>query len=79
MWCLIINLMAFGVGSVFVFALFKSHAFDQAINFIFRVRTNPILAITQVSRVSILILLNLLTLLSFVILLTSLTLLTLLT
>jgi|NorSeaMetagenome_1021524.scaffolds.fasta_scaffold163256_2 hypothetical protein len=58
MWCLLINLMAFGVGSVFAFALFKSHAFDQAINFIYRVRTNPILAITQVSRVSLLTLLQ---------------------
>ena len=49
MWCLIINLGAFGVGAVFIFVLFKSHMVDQAINFLYRVRTNPILALSQVS------------------------------
>ena len=48
MWCLIINLGAFGVGAVFIFVLFKSHMVDQAINFLYRVRTNPILALSQV-------------------------------
>jgi hypothetical protein len=48
MWCLIINLMAFGVGGIFVLVLFKSHMVDQAINFLYRVRTNPILALSQV-------------------------------
>ena len=51
MWCLIINLGAFGVGAVFIFVLFKSHMVDQAINFLYRVRTNPILALSQVRRV----------------------------
>ena len=48
MWCLIINLMAFGGGGIFVFILFKLHMVDQAINFLYRVRTNPILALSQV-------------------------------
>tara|TARA_B100000780_G_C20793602_1_gene315117 strand:- start:321 stop:497 length:177 start_codon:yes stop_codon:yes gene_type:complete len=58
MWCLIINLVGFCVGGSFALALFKSNDLDQAINFLYRVKTNPILAISQVSRVSIPILLT---------------------
>ena len=47
MWCLIINLIGFCVGSSFALALFKSNNLDQAINFFYRVRTNPVMAITQ--------------------------------
>ena len=59
MWCLIINLGAFGVGAVFIFVLFKSHMVDQAINFLYRVRTNPILALSQVRGADLLTLLTL--------------------
>ena len=59
MWCLIINLGAFGVGAVFVLVLFKSHMVDQAINFLYRVRTNPILALSQVRGADLLTLLTL--------------------
>ena len=55
MWCLIINLVGFCVGSSFAMALFKSNDLDQAINFLYRVKTNPILAISQVSGVSVLL------------------------
>ena len=48
MWCLIINLIGFCVGSSFALALFKSNSLDQAINFFYRVKTNPILALSQV-------------------------------
>ena len=64
MWCLLINLCGFGVGSVFAFALFKSKSLDQNLSFLYKLKANPILAITQVSRVNIRTLLTLLTLLA---------------
>ena len=45
--CLLSMMVAFLVGSAFALALFKSKNFDQAINFFYRVRTNPILALSQ--------------------------------
>ena len=46
-WALTLMAAAFVAGCVLVLLLFKSRMFDQAINFWYRVRTNPILAITQ--------------------------------
>jgi hypothetical protein len=46
-WSIIVMALAFAVGATFVFLLFKSSFLDQAINFFYRVRTNPVMAITQ--------------------------------
>ena len=47
-WSLVVMVIAFAVGAAFVFLLFKSSIFDQFINFFYRVRTNPVMALTQV-------------------------------
>ena len=36
------------MGALFVLLLFKSSVLDQAINFFYRVRTNPVMALTQI-------------------------------
>mgnify|MGYP005705913587 CR=1 FL=1 len=46
-WSLVVMVIAFAVGAAFVFLLFKSSIFDQFINFFYRVRTNPVMALTQ--------------------------------
>ena len=44
---LIAMCIAFCVGGAFALALFKSTNLDQAINFFYRVRTNPVMALSQ--------------------------------
>ena len=48
MWVVIVMCYFFAAGAAVVFLLFKSKLLDEIANFFYRVRTNPIMAVTQV-------------------------------
>ena len=49
LWILVVMCCAFAAGAAVLLLLFKSKILDDIVNFFYRVRANPIMAITQAS------------------------------
>ena len=47
LWILVVMCCAFAAGAAVLLLLFKSKTLDDIVNFFYRVRANPIMAITQ--------------------------------